>query len=418
MLQGVGSISQAVAGWAVGSYTISFDAAQRGSGNAHQQNVEVLIDGTVVGTLTPAGPDYATYTTAAFNVTAGSHTITFQALDTAGGDNTALVDDVRVAAAGLAPGGAGFELPMLRREQLRVRPERHALDLLLRVGGHRQQRQRLYFFQSPRAEGVQVAFLQGVGSFSQAVAGWAAGSYTISFYAAQRGSGNASQQNFEVLVDGAVVGTFTPAGSSYAVSTTPAFTVIAGSHTITFEGLDSAGGDNTALVDAIKLTQVTTNHLYYSSQWQVIEERQNGTGTSNVTFQYVWGAGYVDELVLRDTYSGAVRVQTQRLYAQQDLNYNVTALVNTSGQVQERYLYDPYGDVTITDASWNPKSGNTSSFGWRYLFQTCPFIEVTGAGVAAVENGAVVWLEIKFRLKTSPSSNLNPKPRGEHRCAH
>ena len=39
------------------------------------------------------------------------------------------------------------------------------------------------------------------------------------------------------------------------------------------------------------------------------------------------------------------------------------------GQVQERYLYDPYGDVTITDASWNPRSGNTSSFGSRYLFQ-------------------------------------------------
>ncbi len=32
----------------------------------------------------------------------------------------------------------------------------------------------------------------------------------------------------------------------------------------------------------------TTNNLYYSPDWQVIEERQNGTGTSNVTYQYVW----------------------------------------------------------------------------------------------------------------------------------
>ena len=79
---------------------------------------------------------------------------------------------------------------------------------------------------------------------------------------------------------------------------------MAGSHTITFQGLDSAGGDNTAFVDAIKLTQVTTNHLYYSPQWQVIEERQNGTATTNVTYQYVWGAGSIDEQVLRDTYTG------------------------------------------------------------------------------------------------------------------
>jgi RHS repeat-associated protein len=123
---------------------------------------------------------------------------------------------------------------------------------------------------------------------------------------------------------------------------------------------------------------VTTNHLYCSPQWQMIEERQNGTGTSNVTFQYVWGAGNIDEQPLRDTYSGGVRVQAQRLYVQQDANNDVTALVNTSGQVQERYLYDPYGDVTITDANWNPTSGNTSSFGSRYLFQGSRLDTVTG----------------------------------------
>jgi hypothetical protein len=99
------------------------------------------------------------------------------------------------------------------------------------------------------------------------------------------------------------------------VYTTTLFAVTPGSHTITFQESDSAGGVNTALVDAIKLTQVTTNHLYCASQWQVIEERQNGTGASNVTYQYAWGAGYVDEQVLRDTYSGGVRAQCQRLGA-------------------------------------------------------------------------------------------------------
>ena len=40
----------------------------------------------------------------------------------------------------------------------------------------------------PAPQGSQVAFLQGTGSFSQTVAGWAAGSYVITFDAAQRGN--------------------------------------------------------------------------------------------------------------------------------------------------------------------------------------------------------------------------------------
>src|SRR5262249_4366420 len=77
-------------------------------------------------------------------------------------------------------------------------------------------------------EGGQVGFLQRTGSFSQAVAGWAAGTYTISFDAAQRANSQASRQDFEVLVDGVVVGAFTPAGPSYQAYATATFTVAAG----------------------------------------------------------------------------------------------------------------------------------------------------------------------------------------------
>ena len=105
----------------------------------------------------------------------------------------------------------------------------------------------------PAPEGTQVAFLQKTGSFSQAVAGWAAGSYRLTFRAAQRGNNGTSRQDFRVLVDGVAVGTFTPAGTSYQVLTTAAFTVTAGSHTIAFQGLNSVGGDNTALIDQISV---------------------------------------------------------------------------------------------------------------------------------------------------------------------
>src|SRR5262249_23191073 len=51
----------------------------------------------------------------------------------------------------------------------------------------------------------------------------------------------------------------------------------------------------------------------------------------------------------------------------QDANYNVTALVNSSGSVVERDVYDPYGKVTFLNASWGTLTG--SAYAWIYLFQ-------------------------------------------------
>src|SRR5262249_30352666 len=93
-------------------------------------------------------------------------------------------------------------------------------------------------------EGAQGAFLPGSGSFSQTVT-LAAGTYTLSFMAAQRGNVQASSQTFRVLVDGNVIGTFTPGGTTYTAFTA-GFTVAAGNHTVTFVGTDPNGGDNTA----------------------------------------------------------------------------------------------------------------------------------------------------------------------------
>ena len=93
---------------------------------------------------------------------------------------------------------------------------------------------------------------------ARVVTGWAAGSYVLSFEAAQRGNYQASQQDFNVLIDGIVVGTFTPSGTSYQSYSTAAFTVTAGSHTIVFQGLDSAGGDNTAFIDQVAAAPAST----------------------------------------------------------------------------------------------------------------------------------------------------------------
>jgi RHS repeat-associated protein len=109
----------------------------------------------------------------------------------------------------------------------------------------------------------------------------------------------------------------------------------------------------------------TADDLYYSSTWQLLEERSSGTTQD----QYVWSPVYIDALVERDAGS-------QRLYAQQDANWCVTALIDTTGTVQERYVYDPYGTVTVLTPSWGTRG--TSNYAWVYLFQGGRFDGVTG----------------------------------------
>jgi len=112
----------------------------------------------------------------------------------------------------------------------------------------------------------------------------------------------------------------------------------------------------------------TTTDLYYSSGWQVIEERQGST----VTNQYVWSLAYVDALVLRDdnSTSGNLGISGsglgRRMYVQQDTNWNTTALVDTSGNVQERFVYDPYGNAQVLTSSGG---STTDGYNWNYLHQ-------------------------------------------------
>jgi YD repeat-containing protein len=103
-------------------------------------------------------------------------------------------------------------------------------------------------------DGTQVGFLQGANSTISQTIQLGAGSYTISFLAAQRENTQASSQTFAVLVDGATVGTFTPSSTSYAQYSTAAFSIAGGGmHTVTFQGLNPNGGDNTAFLDEINI---------------------------------------------------------------------------------------------------------------------------------------------------------------------
>ena len=242
----------------------------------------MLVDGTVVGTFTPAGTSYATYTTASFNVTAGSHTITFVGVDPSGADYTAFLDQVSID--NVSPTGftdPGFENPSLGTGPLayQYRPTGSAWSFSGSAGlaGNGSN----FTAGNPNApQGSQVAFLQKTGAISQAVNFPAAGSYVISFSAAQRANFGTSNEQVQVLVDGTVVGTITPAGTSYATYTTASFNVTAGSHTITFVGVDPSGADYTAFLDQVSIDNVSTTGFTDPG----FENPSQGTGPS--AYQY------------------------------------------------------------------------------------------------------------------------------------
>ena len=59
--------------------------------------------------------------------------------------------------------------------------------------------------------------------------------------------------------------------------------------------------------------------------------------------------------MLRDRDTDGNGSLDERLYAMQDANWNVTGIANDGASVGERYLYAPYGNVTIYDATWSTK---------------------------------------------------------------
>jgi RHS repeat-associated protein len=107
----------------------------------------------------------------------------------------------------------------------------------------------------------------------------------------------------------------------------------------------------------------TTTDLYYSSDWQVLEERVSG----NANLSYAWSPVYVDAMIARDRDTDANGSLDERLYAMQDANFNVTGLLSTSRTVLERDLYDSYGSPSYYDASYSSLSN--SAYAWNYLHQ-------------------------------------------------
>ena len=98
-------------------------------------------------------------------------------------------------------------------------------------------------------------------------------------------------------------------------------------------------------------------------------------GTNLVIKQHVWGQTYVDELV-QIALNGDPDVDNDCLdgdsdaqyYAAQDANFNVTHLLDSAGDVAERYAYTPYGQRQVY------KPAESDTFGTEAIPHSQPWV--------------------------------------------
>ena len=131
--------------------------------------------------------------------------------------------------------------------------------------------------------------------------------------------------------------------------------------------------------------------LFYSADWQVLEERVRTGGVIPATAdtRYVWSPVYIDAMVLRDrnadsnssTGPGGLE---ERVYVLQDGNWNTTALIagagvpgKVTGEVIQRFAYTPYGDRINLEPGWS-KHLSEPQMTWQYLFQGLKYSGATG----------------------------------------
>ena len=118
-------------------------------------------------------------------------------------------------------------------------------------------------------------------------------------------------------------------------------------------------------------------YLYYDAKGQFIEMRQNSTAASDVIRQMVWSAAYINGVVLQD-----ITFSNTRIYFQQDANWNTTAIMEynsstSTWDIVQRYVYSPYGNITILNADWSATPTGTIPDVLN-LYQGMQYDRVTG----------------------------------------
>ncbi len=104
------------------------------------------------------------------------------------------------------------------------------------------------------------------------------------------------------------------------------------------------------------------NHdYYYSDQWQILDD-YNGSAKRHM---FVWGLRYPDDLLARLTHNGTS--YATRYWVLHDY-LHVTAVMDTSANVQMRLGYDAYGLPRLMNANYVVTTPPTALQDWEFRF--------------------------------------------------
>jgi RHS repeat-associated protein len=129
-------------------------------------------------------------------------------------------------------------------------------------------------------------------------------------------------------------------------------------------------------------------HFLHNNNNQVLEVR-TGTDTTGSTppaetlqpkYQNIWSPRYIDAKILRSENTDTDGLcDDAAVFYLSDANYNVTAVIDgVTGNVIERYAYDPYGKAIILDADFTPDADNISDINNTTLYTGRELDQETG----------------------------------------
>jgi hypothetical protein len=201
--------------------------------------------------ITPSSTAYTLYQTSNFTVAAGTHTIQILGMSPATADSTAFISEVALAAAENSLSDGGFASPVLAVHSYAVAPGGSGWQFA-GLAGVSSNGSAFTNGSANAPAGAQVAFIKDNANISQSV-DFDAGTYNISFLAAQRAYYQTQNQTIRVLVDNVQVGLITPSGTRYAPYETSNFSVAAGTYPVEFLGMAPSSGDSTAFLDSVAI---------------------------------------------------------------------------------------------------------------------------------------------------------------------
>ena len=251
-------ISQTISGFQPGrTYQVAFASAQRGYFNDPPvHDFDVMIDNSLLGVFQPVGASYTNFTIN-FTATSSVHTLKFVGRNSAGGEHSSFIDNVRINALPMIVINGGFEAPVVGSGggAYLYNPTGGVWNFAGQSGVSGNNSAFTQF--NPNAvEGSQVAFLQNGDSsiISQTISGFQPGrTYQVAFASAQRGYFNDPPvHDFDVMIDNSLLGVFQPAGASYTDFTIN-FTATSSVHTLKFVGRNSAGGEHSSFIDNVRI---------------------------------------------------------------------------------------------------------------------------------------------------------------------